>query len=211
MFDFDGTLAYTQGKNLSVYQEVFAELGEEGVTQEEYAANIGQPIEHHVRHIAECHGMDMTDADIIRTSRRFMEISNAYNARHTPPMYRYVPIALSHLSDATCLVVTANRHDHVNRVLRAWGIRDRFEGIVMVGGTDGPCDKREAYGLALRQVTGGSDGSRAVVFEDSPQCISLARGLGMATVGIVHPSSGNRSARHADFRIDVTEECQREG
>ena len=207
MFDFDGTLAYTQGKNLSVYRTVLAEVGVTGITEEEYVARIGHPIEDHIRHIAECHGMPMTDAEVARASRRFMKIADAYNAEHIPPMYRYVPVALSHLSSATCLVVTANKRDHVDRVLGAWGIRNRFEEIVMTDGTDGFRDKREAYEAMLGTLAGKSEGIRAVVFEDSEQAISFARGLGIVTVGIVHPRSGTHSADQADFRIDVTGEC----
>ena len=210
MFDFDGTLAYTQGRNLSVYETVFAELGVTGITEEEYVARIDHPIEDHVRHIAECHGMPLTGVEVARASRRFMEIADAYNAEHLPSMYRYVPVALSRLSGTTCFVVTANKRDHVDRVLGAWGIRDRFAGIVMTDGTDGFRDKREAYEAMLGTLAEKSEGICAVVFEDSGQAISFAKGLGMVTVGIVHPRSGPHSADQADFRIDVTGECHGE-
>lgn len=207
MFDFDGTLAYTQGKNVLIYEQVFGELGVTGVTEEEYAAMIGHPVEEHVRHIASCHGLPMGDAEVAAAARRFIEIADEWNAAHVPGMFPYVPEALSLLADARCLVVTANDAGHVGRILRSWGVGDAFSGIVSVGGPGARGTKLDAYRREAGALLASGDPSRAVVFEDSEQSVGFAKSLGMLAVRILHPRSGDASGTEADFVIDMRGEC----
>lgn len=200
IFDFDGTLAYTQGNNLSVYQRVFAELGVDGVTDEEYSARIGNPVEEHVRHIAECHGLAMTEREVRAVAGRFIEIADAYNDEHLPTMFSYLTEALGHLGQARCLVVTANKRGHVDRVLRAWGIRDSFDDIRTL---HNGYSKRAEYERLMREPPCPGSAAEMIVFEDSRRYLADAKGLGMLTVGVVHARSGRHSVDHADFRIDM--------
>ena len=220
LFDFDGTLAYTQSGNFFAYVRMFDERGITDICENEYGDHPDDACEGQIRRMAENHGMQLADDEIDLMARQF---DNLYqNAQHEvlPPVFGYVRRVLDALGDdIPKIIITGNRTKNVSYALKEWRMVGAFDGLVPVGRrTSQFASKEEAYrwllsGGSLQYTFMASDdapvpvpANEVVVFEDSPWSLATAASLGMRTVAIMHRGNKGMPTGECDAVIDAIAE-----
>lgn len=222
IFDFDGTLAYTQSGNFFAYARMFDERGIHGVTEREYEDRTGGTCEEHVRHIASCHGVRLADDEIHAMARQFDDMCRGSRGDMLPPAFEYVRGTLAALGKGVPkVIVTGNRIKNVSHALKEWRLVESFASLVGVGRKSSRfADKKSAYQWLL--AAGASQhipalaGERpipipapeTVVFEDSPWALETARALGMRTVAVLHRGNCGMRVDDWDAVIDAVAESE---
>lgn len=227
LFDFDGTLAYTQSGNFFAYARMFDERGIPDIHESEYGDHPDDACEGQIRRMAENHGMQLADDEIDLMARQFDDLYRDTQNEVLPPVFGYVRQALATLGeDVPKIIVTGNRTKNVSYALKEWRMVGAFDGLIPVGRkTSQFASKEEAYrwllsGGSLQYTFMASDdapeavpANEVVVFEDSPWSLATAASLGMRTVAVMHRGNREMPVGECDAVVDATAEsdafCER--
>ena len=186
VFDFDGTLADTEGFHLELYQRI---LGRR------YGAALDWP--HWLHYIGrtdpDFHRMMEKDYGIVIDSESVMEEYFAALLAEEPAAVQPYPWVKEELQACreqgipACILSSGNR-DVICACLKAWGLDAYFAGANVISVSAGVFTKPDVFADPARYLKGfeGTPGD-VVLFEDSIHTIEKARACGIGkVVGVSH-------------------------
>ncbi len=186
VFDFDGTLADTEGFHFEIYKKLLKDW---------YGADLDWP--HWLHYIGrtdpDFHRMMEQHYGIRIDSRRVMPVYFETLLREEPSAVRPYPWVRDMLQTAQmqgvcpCVLSSGNR-DVILACLKAWDLLPFFEEDNVISVSSGAFTKKDVFADPAKYIKGfsGSPGS-VVLFEDSVHTIEKARDCGVGRVcGIKH-------------------------
>ena len=176
LFDLDGTLIHSDALHCEVFGEIFAERGLP-FTAETYEARI------HGRHNLEMFPELFPGEDPVALSE---EKEARFRDRLTgdvPPMPGAVALLERAAQSGWAVAVVTNApRDNAEHMLRAIGLRDAFEVLVIGDECARGKPDPEPYLVAMRAL--GAKPEHCIAFEDSPSGMRAARASGAHAVGV---------------------------
>lgn len=179
LFDFDGTVAFTEGLSYLAFADTLAKYGVKDFGDEQWSALIGNTDadnwETCRKWYPDCPIPDDTEALINESREIFLEY-----ARERLQLNDWVARYASHRRDIPHIIVSNNKQEVLKETLDILGIADMFDDIVSCA--DMNISKEEGWRRALDGVLFDD----AVVFEDNIGAINKALELGSAVVAVRH-------------------------
>ena len=186
IFDFDGTLADTEGFHFDVYKSLL---------KDRYGADLDWP--HWLNYIGrtdpDFHRMMEKDYGIAIESESVMKEYFAILLRDEPLAVQPYPWVRDVLEEARekgilCSILSSGNRDVICACLRAWELDGYFEDSNVISVSAGIFTKQDVFGSPARYLRGFSGTPAEVaLFEDSIHTIEKARGcrIGFVT-GVRH-------------------------
>lgn len=180
IFDMDGVLVDSGAHHRAAWRALLDELAATPAAEDYWRLTIGRPAEEAVGRLL---GRALGSAEARRLARRkhhhYLRL-----ACDAPPPIRGAPAFVTTLGEhgVPCGVATSASRGDAERLLRAIGIRSRFEVLVTaedvwLGKPEPDVYLRAADGLRV-------DPARCLVFEDATVGIEAARRAGMRVIGL---------------------------
>ncbi|MEL6598477.1 MAG: HAD-IA family hydrolase [Pseudomonadota bacterium] len=178
LFDLDGTLLDTDHLHHAIFAEILAETGH-NLTLEEYKARImGQPNEAIMTRYFP--GREAEHAALADAKEAEFRARLGHGLDPIPGA-----VALLDWADRHALpraVVTNAPRENAEAMLRAIGLRDRFDTVVIGAECAAPKPDPEPYRAAMRML--GATPECSIAFEDSGSGIRAAAASGAYTFGL---------------------------
>jgi HAD superfamily hydrolase (TIGR01509 family) len=191
LFDFDGVIADTEVHQFSSYRDLLLEMGRE-ITLQDFGSYMGHSE-------PEIYALMMSDHDLeidvaaATERRKAIFMARIEQARLEP--YQYIDKLLPALAELgmEMHIISSNVEEMIDDLLRRWGVRSYFSGIVTPASRVPPVPKPTLLTDAAAEL--GVEPRGVVLFEDSARMIELARSLGMRTVAVRHRLNHTRELR----------------
>ena len=186
IFDFDGTLADTEGFHFDVYKRLL---------KDRYGVDLDWP--HWLHYIGrtdpDFHRMMEKDYGIAIDSPSVMAEYFAILLAEEPAAVQPYPWLRELLEEAKekgilCGVLSSGNRDVICACLKAWGLDIFFDDPTIISVSAGIFTKQDVFAEPARYIPGFSGTSAEIaLFEDSIHTIEKARACGIgAVVGVTH-------------------------
>jgi len=194
LFDFDGTLANTEGLHFASFQAVLEPLGL-GYSWEEHEATY----------------MPYASEDVFRlrlgelTDARMRELCHAKNlaylekleALEIPPFPGAVEAIRFAKSQGKIAICTGAVRSDVLPLLENFGVLDLFDAIVTADDVSRSKPDPASYALAAKEV--GEEPRHCLAVEDTVGGLMSARGAGCACLAVAQTQPAERLSEYADL------------
>ena len=178
VFDLDGTIADTEKFHWMAHNEVLKEYGI-NLSDSDILKYIGNSDEKIYQMICEDYDVHIDIPKAIRSKvLHFIDLSERYNIQPYNEIKEYL-----FSKNEVKILLTAQRLEIVEVLLRSWQIRELFSDIISL--SNNKKTKKEAL------ETLGYDKTKIVMFEDTPRIIEDIRNSGYKCVAIVNNYNKN--------------------
>lgn len=199
LFDVDGTLAETEPLHWEAYNAILSRQNIE-LQHEDILRYIGNPETAIYDMIRADYGADIDDEVFLEERlAHFLDLV----ILHDLNPFDYVLPLIEHYPDVPKALVTSQRPEIVDTLIKKWGLESSFPQDARLSCSAGTFSKSDVYSdpwKYLPQLGSGSSES-VVVFEDASHAIKAAEQAGVGTVGI--RNSMNRESYLGHTVLDV--------
>ncbi|MGY2026022.1 HAD family hydrolase [Nocardia gipuzkoensis] len=179
IWDFDGVIANTEPVQEQAFTEILRRMNI-APPADYFTDLIGMPEPDIWQDLVSKYEIALPVATLIdERSRYYLRRATELNlAPYVEPI-----LEISDKVRAKSLIVSAGRYRHVDTLLRAWGIRDRFFSVLCTGSphVPQPFSKPEQLKTVLENEL-----PPVVIIEDSPKYLAIGGAAGAVTVGVSH-------------------------
>ena len=189
VFDFDGVIADTERVHLAAFQDVLAKRGMTLGESEYYQRYLGYDDAGALRAIGNDRRQPFADDTVHELvsakAERFAARTGAGAA-----LFPGAAACIERLGAVAPLAIASGAlHAEIDAILRAAGLRERFEAIVAADDVDRSKPAPDSYRRAVELLAAGHIGvtpATCVAIEDSAWGIEAAHAAGLACVGVTH-------------------------
>jgi len=200
IFDFDGLILETEGPTHQSWVELFQEFGAE-LPFEIWASIIGTSDLEHFDPFSLLENKigSKLDRETLAPRRTAREIELA----HAQPILPGIVETLDKARDMGLKLGIASSSDHawVTGHLTRLGLAHYFDVVHTSDDVEHTKPDPALYILALHSL--GLKPEEAIVFEDSPNGVTSAKGAGIFVVAVPNPITRQLSLEHANLKLDT--------
>src|SRR5262245_61780001 len=198
IFDFDGIIIDSESPELQVWQEVFAEHGQE-LGLELWADLIGRPSNHFdLYSYFQQNIAPEADIETLRLTRRARVIRLTEAQPVLPGVLDYLRAAATR--GLKIGIASSSSGNHVLGHLARLELLDYFHSTKCFEDTETHKPDPGPYRAVLTEL--GVSADEAIAFEDSPNGISAAKSAGIFCVAVPNPVTRLLPLEHADYRLE---------
>lgn len=200
LFDFDGTLAYSDEALYATVNDTLASHGHNPITRDEFEGYVGKKMR-------ELYSKHAGGNEQIAESMKMTHLIAQKSHLHKYSLFPKVKSVLKELKDKghkLALVTTANKIK-INELLNTMKIRDLFSCCVMADDVKNVKPNREPFDKALFCL--GALAKESIMIGDTDADVEGAKNAGLDSVGVTYSTFGKKIKEYnPTYTIDSFEE-----